>query len=484
MLKRRQQLFVVIFILADGLMIATASYAAWMVRVIGRGEPWPAVWEDYFKDPLLLFTVPLALAVMQTLKLYNPRRDCPLISEQLAVLKASVIASVCVVLFLWIMGNDIIDAAPISQSPRATIFSIEPAKIQIGAFALFMPLFVGLHRLAIRLVLRTLRRRGLNHRHVAVIGTGRLAQSVARTLNRNSWTGLKVSYFISHHPVTNREQCLNRPVVGGLENLENLLSTYMVDAVYLALPAECADKIPKLLHRLERFPVNVRYVPDINPRYTPQRMLMGQLEGMPILSYRENPTLGLGGITKRSIDIAGAVFGLIVLSPFLVLIATAIRLTSPGRVIFKQSRVSIGSDEFKIYKFRTMRADPKDRSATWTTRDDPRITKLGIFLRKSSLDELPQLFNVLRGEMSLVGPRPERPELIAQFRDNERGYILRQHVKAGMTGWAQVNGLRGNTGLRKRLQYDLFYIRNWSIWFDIRILFATIIRGFVHHNAH
>ena len=258
----------------------------------------------------------------------------------------------------------------------------------------------------------------------------------------------------------------------------------MVDAVYIALPAANADQIPKLLHRLERFPVNVRYVPDINPRYTPQRMLLGQLEGMPILSYRENPTLGLGGITKRSIDIAGAVFGLIVLSPILILIATAIRLTSPGRVLFKQSRVSIGSDEFKIYKFRTMRSDPKDRSATWTTRDDPRITKLGSFLRKSSLDELPQLFNVLRGEMSLVGPRPERPELIARFRDNQRGYILRQHVKAGMTGWAQVNGLRGNTGLRKRLQYDLFYIRNWSIWFDIRILFATIIRGFVHHNAH
>ncbi len=482
MLKRRHQLFVALFVAADGLMIAAASYAAWAVRVIAYDQPWPADWESYVKDPLLLFTVPLALAVMQAMRLYTPQRDRPLLSEQTQVLKASAIASACVVLFLWIAGNDLIaaDHAPPADAPVA----FSPARIQIGALALALPFFVGLQRLAIRLVLRQLRRRGLNRRHVAIIGTGRLGQRVARTLARNSWTGLKVSYFISHHPRTARTQCLERPVVGGLDQLDDLIARYPVDAVYIAVPAAQASAVPGLLARLERFTVNVRYVPDINPKHMPERMQIGQLEGMPILSYRENPTLGLGGITKRTIDIAGALVGLTLLSPLLFAIAVAIRFTSPGRVLFKQSRVSIGSDEFKIYKFRTMHADAREASPSWTTRDDPRVTPLGAFLRKTSLDELPQLFNVLRGEMSLVGPRPERPELVERFRDRQRGYVLRQHVKAGMTGWAQVNGLRGDTCLRKRLQYDLFYIRNWSIWFDIRILFATFIRGFVHHNAH
>lgn len=484
MLKRRHQLFFSLFILADGLMIAAASYAAWIVRVLGRGESWPSDWEAYIKDPLILFTVPLALAVMQVLRLYNPQRDRHLLAEQAQIFKAAVIASACVVLFLWILGNDIINAATALPAGQAPPIDLDPARLQIGAFAILLPLFVGLQRLAIRIILRHFRRKGLNRRHVAIIGTGRLGQRVARTLARNSWTGLKVSYFISHHDATTRQQCFDRPVVGGIAQLDALLARYPVDAVYLALPAAQAGAVPALLRRLERFTLNVRYVPDINPRYMPQRMHIGQLEGMPILSYRENPTLGLGGITKRTIDIAGAAVGLILLSPLLILIAAAIRISSPGRILFKQSRVSIGSAEFKIYKFRTMRMDQKEDEPTWTTRDDPRVTPLGKILRRTSLDELPQLFNVLRGEMSLVGPRPERPELVARFRDKERGYVLRQHVKAGMTGWAQVNGLRGDTCLRKRLQYDLFYIRNWSIWFDVRILIETIIRGFVHRNAH
>jgi lipopolysaccharide/colanic/teichoic acid biosynthesis glycosyltransferase len=161
-----------------------------------------------------------------------------------------------------------------------------------------------------------------------------------------------------------------------------------------------------------------------------------------------------------------------------------VRLTSPGPVIFKQRRVSLGGEEFNIYKFRTMFAAEDEQTPTWTQREDPRITPIGRWLRRTSLDELPQLLNVLRGEMSLVGPRPERPELIQRFRDDWRGYMLRQHVKAGITGWAQVNGLRGDTSLRKRLQLDLFYIRHWSIWFDIKILWLTLFRGFLHRNAH
>jgi Undecaprenyl-phosphate glucose phosphotransferase len=273
--------------------------------------------------------------------------------------------------------------------------------------------------------------------------------------------------------------------VGGLDDLERILEGKRADAVYLALPSTQGGRVPELLKRLERFAVDVRIVPDVHPRYLPQSMTVNELEGMPILSYRECPITGLGGFSKRLLDIAGASVALVLFSPLMLGIALAIRLTSPGPVIFKQRRVSLAGEVFKIYKFRTMRhVDDEQTQATWTQRNDPRITRVGAWLRKTSIDELPQLINVLRGDMALVGPRPERPELIARFRDDWRGYMLRQHVKAGITGWAQVNGLRGDTSLRKRLQYDLFYVRHWSLWFDIRILWLTLFRGFVHRNAH
>jgi exopolysaccharide biosynthesis polyprenyl glycosylphosphotransferase len=214
-------------------------------------------------------------------------------------------------------------------------------------------------------------------------------------------------------------------------------------------------------------------------------MTVSELEGMPILSVRESPMNGVAGIAKRGLDVAGAVAGILIFGLPMIGIAMAIKFTSPGPVVFRQRRVSVGGEEFEILKFRTMQhVQDENTPATWTARGDARVTKIGSFLRRTSLDELPQLFNVFLGQMSLVGPRPERPELIARFKDDWRGYVLRQHVKAGMTGWAQVNGLRGDTSLRKRLQLDLFYIRNWSLGFDIKILWLTLFRGFAHPNAH
>jgi len=361
----------------------------------------------------------------------------------------------------------------------------DPTRYQLALFAAGMPLLLGSQRMAFRLTLRWLRERGRNLRHVAVIGVGRLGQITARTLSRNSWTGLSVAYHVSHHPQTRRREVLGRPVQGGLEDLETVLDRHPVDAVYLALPNAQSSLVPDLLKRLERFAVDVRIVPDVHPRFLPQRMTVHELEGMPILSYRECPTRGFGGVAKRTLDLAGASLALLVFAPVMLLIALAIKWFDGGPVMFRQQRVSLGGDTFRIFKFRTM-LDVSDESAParWTARDDARITPLGRWLRSTSLDELPQLLNVLRGEMSLVGPRPERPELIARFREDWRGYMLRQHVKAGMTGWAQIHGLRGETSLRKRIQYDLHYVRHWSVWFDLRILAMTAVRGFVHPNAH
>jgi Undecaprenyl-phosphate glucose phosphotransferase len=402
------------------------------------------------------------------------------------------VALAAVVVALWAVGNTAIRVEP-ARSVQLLGYAFDGGRVQLGLLALILPAMVGGHRAGWRLVLREVRRRGRNLRHVAVIGVGRLGQIACRTISRNSWTGLNVAYFISHHPQTRRTVCLEKPVRGGLDSLEAVLEQHTVDAVYVAVPNAQAAAVPSILLALEKFAVDVRIVPDVHPRFVPQSMVMSELDGMPVLSYRECPSSGLGGLTKRGVDIAGALAGLLIFSPLLALIALWVRAGSRGPVIFRQKRVSLGGKIFEIYKFRTMYHVEDEDSAPeawrgltekWTARDDPRITPIGRWLRRTSLDELPQLINVLRGHMSLVGPRPERPELIQRFREDWRGYMLRQHVKAGMTGWAQVNGLRGDTSLRKRLQYDLFYVRHWSLWFDLRILWLTVFRGFVHRNAH
>lgn len=491
-LKQQHQLFVSLLAAADALVIAAACFGAWIARQLLFEGYLPAlhVWESWVKGPLVLFVVPVALLTMGLMRVYRPRRDATIWSEQWAILRASLSSIGALIVLLWGVGNSIVVGAADAPQKQILGLHLDAARFQLMALAILLPTLLGVHRMLFRAALHELRRRGRNLRHVAIIGEGRLGQIVRRTLGRNAWTGINVAYFISHHAQPKRPMCHDRPVIGGLDDLEATLRANPVDAVYLALPNQRAALMPSVLARLERFTVDVRIVPDVQQRFVPQSMVVNELDGMPILSYRENPSTGLGGISKRGLDILGSAIGLILLSPLFAIIAIAIRLSSPGPIIFKQRRMSLGSKTFKIYKFRTMyhvqdEAHPwRSLDQQWTTRDDPRITPIGRLLRRTSLDELPQLLNVLKGQMSLVGPRPERPELVARFREDWRGYMLRQHVKAGITGWAQVNGLRGDTSLRKRLQYDLFYIRHWSIGFDLRILWLTIFRGFLHRNAH
>ncbi|MBL9032124.1 MAG: undecaprenyl-phosphate glucose phosphotransferase [Phycisphaerae bacterium] len=492
MLKQQHQLFVALLAAADGVVIALACLVAWLCRMSVAERYLPRSWEDWIKGPLVIFAVPVALTTMWGLGLYRPRRDRSLFMEQGAIFRASLAAVAALVIALWAVEHSVATGKHASGVPvaKAHVWGmvIDGGRLQLALLAFFLPVALGVHRAVFRMLVRAVRRRGRNLRHVAIIGVGRLGQIVERTLSRNSWTGLNVAYFISHHPQTKKRTCLSHPVLGGIDNLEAILDANRVDAVYLAIPNAQAALMPPLLARLDRFAVDVRIIPDVHPRFVPQSMVVNELDGMPILSYRECPSSGLGGFSKRMLDIVGSLAALVIFSPVLLAAMLAVRVSSPGPVIFKQRRVSLGGRVFKIYKLRTMRhvedelwAQLKD---SWTLRDDPRITRVGRFLRRTSLDELPQLINVLKGQMSLVGPRPERPELIERFREDWRGYMIRQHVKAGITGWAQVNGLRGQTSLRKRLQYDLFYIRHWSLGFDLRILWLTLFRGFIHRNAH
>ncbi len=487
MLKQQHQLFVGLLAVVDGLVVAGAAFAAWAVRRLTIEKTWwPESWEHPPKEALVLFTVPLGLLCLRWFGLYRPHRDKSLTTEVSQVFKASLATMLALLAILYATDSSVFRGAyePLSLWGVA----LDAGRVQLGALTVLLPLMLSVHRVLFRIGLRRLRSRGWNLRHVAIIGCGRLGQIVAHTLERNSWTGIKVAYFVSHQDKTRRIECGPHPVKGGLADLEEILTKDKPDAVYVALPGSRASQLSQVLAALDKHPVDVRIVPDVSPRYVAQSMSVNELDGMPILSYRETPHHGLGGVTKRILDVMGAIAAMVIFGPVMLIVAGLVRLSGPGPVIFKQRRVSIGGQVFDIYKFRTMfyvqdeTAEPT--GARWTERDDPRVTPIGKWLRKTSLDELPQLFNVLIGDMSLVGPRPERPELIERFREDWRGYMLRQHVKAGMTGWAQVNGHRGQSSLKKRLQYDLFYVKNWSVGFDIKILWLTVFRGFVHRNAH
>jgi Undecaprenyl-phosphate glucose phosphotransferase len=471
-----------VLIAADALLVIAASILAYYFRffiLIGR---FPSPDKFTYATHAVRFEIatPIMIGTMVGVGLYRARRDQRFFYEAVVILKAVTVGSMLTIAALTLLRNVLYD-------------NRNPSGLQFCVYGAICGVLLLMWRFGFRTILRHMRSRGWNLRHVAIVGSGRLGQVVCHTFQRNTWTGIKPNFFISHHPTVTRTTCLNLPIRGGMNDLEKVLEGTDLSGVIIALPARMAAELPNLMARLERFPVDVRIVPDMNPKHMPLNMTVSELDGMPILSLRESPLTGWGVITKRTLDLVGATAALFIFAIPMAVAAVLIRLSGPGPVIFRQERMSLNGQRFKLYKFRTMTHIDAEQQAlrdaglgadAWTKPNDARVTRIGRLLRRTSLDELPQLLNVLLGEMSLVGPRPERPELIQRFREDWRGYMLRQNVKAGMTGWAQINGLRGSTSLRKRLQYDLFYIRNWSLAFDIRILWMTIFRGFVHPNAH
>ncbi len=482
MLKERHQVFVSLLVISDTMVVACAQFAT-LVFARNAGYLPSDAWLTQQTILPFLIGLPFIIGCIGAVGLYKPRRDRQFFSEFVAILKAA--------FFSWgllVVGLQILQPSFYREHDPRYLLTLYPV-----VFVVVLVVHRGIFRTALHLI----RMRGWNQRHYAVIGTGRLGQIAFHTFLRNGWTGIDCSYFVSHHDTTRRSDCLDRPVHAGLDALERTLEEYPVDGVVIALPQSRGYLLPKIMMRLERFAVDVRIIPDVSPRYMPINLSVHELDGMPVLTMRQSPLLGYAALYKRVLDVLIAVIALAFFALPMGVIAVLIKLQSRGPVIFRQTRVSVGTKPFAIYKFRTMRhlresgaaavgVDGGDDVGTgaWTKVDDPRITSLGRFLRRTSLDELPQLFNVLRGSMSLVGPRPERLDLIDNFRKDWRGYMLRQNIKPGMTGWAQVNGLRGDTSLRKRLQYDLYYIRNWSLAFDLRILLLTVFKGFRNPNAH
>lgn len=397
---------------------------------------------------------------------YKPRRIKSIIEELRVILFGSVIA--------WMLL-------------LVCIYYIEQTKFTRGLLLMLLPLSVAMllsERLAARIVLNTIRRNGWNLRYAIIVGSGRLAQKTLYRLRENSWTGIRVVGFVAEEDRIHGH-IRGLPILGNLDDLPRTIETQQIDSVFVAMSGRHARSIRRVMKMLEDTAVDVRVIPDIYGSPVTSNLSVSELDGMPVISVRENPLEGWRAIYKRTFDIGGASLALLVFALPMLLIALAIKLTSRGPILYRQQRISFGGKPFDILKFRSMVITAEHESgATLAVPNDPRCTAVGRWLRRTSLDELPQLFNVLAGHMSLVGPRPERPELMARIRREVPGFPMRLKVRAGITGWAQINGYRGDTSFRKRLQYDLYYVHNWSPLLDIKIMFMTLFRGFRHPNAY
>ncbi|MDP2783283.1 MAG: undecaprenyl-phosphate glucose phosphotransferase [Sulfurimicrobium sp.] len=337
-------------------------------------------------------------------------------------------------------------------------------------------------RICLRLVLRSVRRSGFNQRQIVMAGDYALSQEVAGRLLHSPWAGLQVVGVFGDHLVP-QEAKADMPLLGSIDELEAFVGARDVDQVWITLPLKAEDTVKKIMYLLRHSTVDIRWVPDISS-FRLINHSMSEIAGMPVLSLSSSPMVGVSRLLKALEDRLLSVLILIFISPLLVVLSVGVKLSSPGPVFYRQERVGWNGKPFMMLKFRSMPVDVEKNGVQWGGARNKAATPFGAFLRKTSLDELPQFINVLIGDMSIVGPRPERPMFVEKFKDEIPDYMKKHLVKAGITGWAQINGWRGDTDLSKRIEYDLYYIEHWSLWFDLRIILLTVFKGFINKNAY
>jgi len=343
-------------------------------------------------------------------------------------------------------------------------------------------------RFTLAYILRSMRRKGWNSKQIVIIGAGHIGQNAADKIMSADWTGLHILAFLDDDPSLHGKKYYGAEVLGGVGLINSVLGKEVLDEVWIALPLRAEQRVKDILHDLRHSTVTIRFIPGMFG----SRLLnysVTEIAGMAVLDLSTSPMEGFNRYLKAFEDRMLSLIILILISPLLMIIALGVRFSSPGPVLFKQMRHGWDGKPVKVYKFRTMVVHTEEEGkVTQASKDDSRITPLGAFLRRSSLDELPQFFNVLQGRMSIVGPRPHAIAHNEEYKDQIDEYMLRHKVKPGITGWAQVNGWRGETDtlekMQKRIEYDLYYIDHWSLWFDLKIIFLTLFKGFVDKNAY
>ncbi len=465
MLKVHSRLFEHLTLVGDLVIIAGCWVLAYYLRFFL--SPIPVYHQVPPLGPYLYLLGPIVVVwavTFRALDLYRPRRLGSRFSEWVDVAKASTVGSLVLVATMTFFFR-----------------SFEYSRLVIVYFWVISIVLVSVWRAVFREALRVARRQGYNLRYAVVVGAGELADTVIERLKLRPDVGIHVLGLVGD----DEEQFgPSTKWLGGYADLRAVLDRHPVDHVILAIPHEDSFRLPMLLNEIGDDPVTIHVVPDI-VRFSSLRGGVEEFEGLPFIHLRESPLYGWSRVAKRGMDLCLGGLALLVASPVMAAAALAIRLTSPGPVLYRQERMGLDGQRFRMLKFRTMPVDAEARSGpVWARPQDPRRTRFGAFLRRFSLDELPQLWHVLRGEMSLVGPRPERPVFVEEFRRKIPGYMLRHKVKAGITGWAQVNGWRGNTSLEERIRCDLYYIERWSLALDLKILWLTLLNGLGQRNAY
>jgi Undecaprenyl-phosphate glucose phosphotransferase len=468
--EQATRLFVFFVVLTDVAMATLAFVLAYLLRAsIPLPDPAQGVATIDAYVPMTLIHVVSLVAVFFFANLYSLQRASR-VDELSGILVGSTIGT--------LMG-----VAVDSLTLRNFVVGQDYSRVMVLYAWLLSMIFVALGRLANDWLRRRLVSRGWGRRRVLIVGVGDIARMI---LQRVLWTpelGYDAVGVVQMQART-LDELLGVPVVGSAEELSSIIDTKEVDEVIIALPEETShNDLMWLISQCERGRVTIRVYPDLF-QIMAGAVSISEMGGLPMLTVRDVALSGWRRGAKRLVDVVGASAGLVALSPLMVLISALIKLESPGPAFYVQERMGLDARPFPIIKYRSMRPDAEKQGPGWTTEDDPRRTKIGTFLRKTNLDELPQFINVLLGDMSLVGPRPERPIYVEQFRRSIPRYMERHREKAGVTGWAQVNGYRGDTSIVERTKYDLWYCENWSLMLDVKIILRTVVQVFKSPNAY
>ena len=467
MIKDNQKLLNRLHVVIDALVIIFSYTAAWYLRFksgIFELDPWFLSLQEYMKA--LLIIVPGDLILYYAFQLYTPKRVQGRRYEAWHIVQANTIGLMAYILFLYLTKQ--------SDFSRTMFFVFFCVNV-------FSEVTV---RNIIREGLRNMRKKGYNQKHILLIGYSRAAeQYIDRILSNPEWGYIVRGILADNKPRGTEYRGIK--VLGRVENLTIILPENKLDEIAITLGLAEYHKLEHIVSMCEKSGVHTKFIPDYN-NIIPTKPYTEDLLGLPVINIRHVPlSNALNAFTKRCVDLFGAIVALILFSPVMAVVSVIIKATSPGPLIFKQERIGLQNKPFPMYKFRSMVVqDAASEKAKWTVQNDPRVTPIGKFIRKTSIDELPQLFNVLKGDMSLVGPRPERPQFVEKFREEIPRYMVKHQVRPGLTGWAQVNGFRGDTSIRKRIEHDLYYIENWTLGFDFKILFLTFFKGFVNKNAY
>lgn len=464
MIRRSERFISQVYALSDLLIIGCSFLFAWWIKFESSFKP---LYPPYpFTEYLPWFFVYgfISISFGYIFSLYTSKRKKAFSYEFFQIIQIHILSALALLSILFLFRG----------------FHISRQFMLI--FLCGNVMFLSIYRYTTRKFLWIVRSKGYNKRYVLIIGAGKLGVNFYDNLSVYPEQGFKVIGFLDD----NKTEIIKEvPVLGTISELDEILRKTIVDEIIIALPLDAHGKFVHIIEVCEKYGVRTLIIPDFFD-VLPSKPYFDNFAGIPLINIRGIPLDDLGNqVIKRTFDILFSVFALTITAPILAFVAIGIKLTSPGPIIFKQERVGLNRRTFMMFKFRSMKVLPQGVSDTkWTTQDDPRKTRFGAFLRKTSLDELPQFINVLKGDMSVVGPRPERPFFVNQFRDEIPKYMVKHHIRPGLTGWAQASGLRGDTSIEQRINFDIYYIENWSFSFDMKIIFKTIYNGFVNKNAY